>query len=579
MPAYDNAAIAGALDDFGDLLEIAGEDRYRFLSYHKAAHAVRAWDEDIMATALAGRLTEIPGIGAKIATIIMSLLKSGTFPGMDEITERVPASVIELIRIPGLGPKKAKTLYDEIGIASIDDLEEAIVEGRLAGLPGFADKTVENISAGIERYRSLSERILLADALPLAEKLVAGLKALPGVEDAACAGSIRRMKETVGDIDVLVSAEDGPAVMAAVRELPVVTEVIASGDAKTSVMTTSGRQADVRVIAPESWGAALQYFTGSAEHNVRLREIAKSRGLRLNEYGLFRESDGESLASASEEDLYAALGMPVMPPEVRENAGEVELALEGRTPDLVMLADIRGDLHAHTVATDGRSTLEQNRARAVELGYEYLGCSDHAYDLRMVGGLDLGQLEEQWAHIDELNAQNDGGPVLLKSIELNIGDDGTVDYPPDVLARFDYCIASLHHGFSQSREQATRRLLAAMDDPYVDIIGHPTGRLLGRRDPFDLDMEAVIEKAAETGTIMELNAHPERLDLNDVHLRMARKLGVRVAIDTDAHEVGQFSHIRWGIATARRGWIAPGDVLNAQPLDVMRSWLKRNRPR
>jgi DNA polymerase (family 10) len=579
MPAYDNAAIASALDDFGDLLEIAGEDRYRFLSYHKAAHAVRAWDEDIMSTALAGRLTEIPGIGAKIAATITSLLGSGIFPGMDEVTARVPASVIELIRLPGLGPKKAKALFDELGIASIDGLEQAIAEGRLAGLPGFAEKTVENIVAGIGRYRSLSERILLADALPLAETLVAGLKELPGVEDAACAGSIRRMKETVGDIDVLVSAEDGPAVMAAVRELPVVTEVIASGETKTSVMTTSGRLADVRVVAPDSWGAALQYFTGSAEHNVHLREIAKSRGLKINEYGLFRVSDGERLASACEDDIYTALGMPVMPPEVREDAGEIELALEGRVPELVTAGDIRGDLHAHTVATDGRSTLEQNRARAAELGYEYLGCSDQAYDLRMVGGLDLAQLEEQWARIDELNALGDGGPVLLKSIELNIGDDGSVDYPPEVLARFDYCIASLHHGFSQSREQATRRLLVAMENPFVDIIGHPTGRLLGRRDPFDLDMEAVIDKAAETGTIMELNAHPERLDLNDVHLRMARKRGVRVAIDTDAHEAGQFSHIRWGIATARRGWIAPGDVLNAQPLDVMRSWLKRSRPR
>jgi len=329
------------------------------------------------------------------------------------------------------------------------------------------------------------------------------------------------------------------------------------------------------VVSPGCWGAALQYFTGSAEHNVHLREIAKSRGLKVSEYGVFRGETGERLSCATEADVYAALGMPVMPPEVRENAGEIELALQGRVPVLLEQGDIRGDLHAHTVATDGRSTLEQNRARAAELGYEYLGCSDHAYELRMVGGLSVDDLERQWAHIDELNAQDDGGPVLLKAIELNIDDEGGVDYPPEVLARFDYCIASLHHGFGQSREQATRRLLVAMENPYVDIIGHPTGRLLGRRDPFDLDMEAVIEKAAGTGTIMELNAHPERLDLNDVHLRMARKLGVRIAIDTDAHEATQFSHMRWGVATARRGWLEPGDVLNAQPLSVMRSWLKR----
>ncbi|MGB4442134.1 MAG: DNA polymerase/3'-5' exonuclease PolX [Coriobacteriia bacterium] len=577
MPAYDNAAIAVALDDFGDLLEIAGADRYRFLSYHKAAHAVRAWDEDIMATALAGRLTEIPGIGAKIAATIESLLKSGVFPGMDEIAAIVPASVIELTRVQGLGPKKAKVLFDELAIASIDDLEEAIAEGRLAGLPGFGEKTIENIVRGIDRYRSLSERILLADALPLAEKLADELRTLPGVVAAHHAGSIRRMRETVGDIDVLVAADDAFVVMGAVRDLPIVTDVLASGEAKTSVMTTSGRQVDVRVVEPECWGAALQYFTGSTEHNVRLREIAKSRGLKVSEYGVFRIADGERLASASEAEVYAALGMTVMPPEVRENAGEIELALKGRIPELVGIEDIRGDLHSHTVATDGRSTLEQNRARGAELGYEYLGCSDHAYDLRMVGGLDLAQLEEQSARIDELNALDDGGPVLLKAIELNIDDEGGVDYPPEVLARFDYCIASLHHGFSQPREQATRRLLVAMENPYVDMIGHPTGRLLGRRDPFDLDMEAVIAKAAETGTVLELNAHPERLDLNDVYLRMARKAGVRIAIDTDAHEARQFGHIRWGVATARRGWMAPADVVNTAPLDLLLSGMKRGR--
>jgi DNA polymerase (family 10) len=485
--------------------------------------------------------------------------------------------VIELIRVPGLGPKKAKALYDELAIASIDDLEEAIAEGRLAGRAGFGPKTVENIAEGIARYRTLTSRILLANALPLAEKLADDLRALPGVSQAAYAGSVRRMKETVGDIDVLVAADDGASVMAAVRDLPIVTDVIASGEAKTSVMTTSGRQADIRVVAPDAWGAALQYFTGSAEHNLRVREIAKARGLKVSEYGVFRAADGERLASATEADVYAALGMAEMPPEVRENTGEVELALEGRVPDLVTLGDIRGDLHSHTVATDGRSTLEQNRARAAELGYEYLGVSDHAYELRMVGGLDLSELEEQWERVDELNASGDGGPVLLKAIELNIDDEGGVDYPPEVLARFDYCIASLHHGFNQPREQATRRLVVAMENPYVDIIGHPTGRLLGRRDPFALDMEAVIAKAAETGTILELNAHPERLDLNDVHLRMARKAGVRIAINTDAHEATQFSHLRWGVATASRGWLSAADVLNAQPLPVMRSWLKRNR--
>ena len=329
-------------------------------------------------------------------------------------------------------------------------------------------------------------------------------------------------------------------------------------------------------VPPDSWGAALQYFTGSAEHNVRTREIAKTRGLKVTEYGVYQLADGVRVAGDSEEGVYAALGMAPPPPEVRENAGEVELALDGRVPSLVTLEDIRGDLHAHTDATDGRSSLEQNRAKAAQLGYEYIACSDHAYELRMVGGLDRFELEEQWARIEELNARRDG-PFVLKAIELNIDDEGGVDYPEELLARFDLCIASLHAGWNQPREQATRRLLRAMENPYVDIVGHPTGRLLGRREPFDLDIEAVLETAGRTGTIMEINASTDRLDLSDVHLRMARRHGVRVAICTDAHEATQFNFMRWGVATARRGWMSAADVLNAQPLDVLRTWLKRSR--
>lgn len=576
MPEYDNASVANVLDDFGDLLEIAGADRYRTLSYHKAAHAIRAWDEDITRTALSGRLTEIPGVGAKLATAISSIIARGTFTELEEVTKSLPTSMTELMRVPGVGPKRAKLLYDELGIASVDDLEEALVEGRLDDLAGFGEKSVENVRAGIERYRAISARVLLADALPLAERLVASLSESPYVQAACYAGSIRRMKETVGDIDVLVASADPDAVMDAVRTLPSVTSIVASGQTKTSVLTTSGRQADIRVVAPESWGAALQYFTGSAEHNVRLREIAKSRGLKISEYGVFRAEDGEQVGGADEAEVYACLGMPLIPPEIRENAGEIELALEGELPELVSLADIRGDLHSHTPATDGKSSIEKNRARAAELGYEYLGLSDHAYDLRMVGGLDVEELESQWAYVDELNARGDG-PVLLKAIELNINDEGGVDYPEEVLARFDYCIASLHHGFGQPREKATKRLLTAMENPYVDIIGHPTGRLLGRREPFDLDMEAVIAKAAETATALECNSHPERLDLNDAYLRMARKAGISICIDTDAHDSTHFNFLRWGVATARRGWMRPVDVLNAQPLPQLLARLKRNR--
>lgn len=574
MPEYDNAAIGGMLDDFGDLLEIAGADRYRTLSYHKAAHAIRAWDEDVSRTAAEGRLTEIPGVGPKLQGTITAIIARGTFPELEEVTAKLPASVAELMRVPGVGPKRAKMLYEELGITSVDDLDEALEKGQLEGLAGFGEKSVDNVRAGIGRYRAISARILLADALPLAERLVASLEALLVVAAASYAGSIRRMKETVGDVHVLVASAEPAAVIDAVSALPNVTSVIERGETKISVHTTSGRQADVRVVAPESWGAALQYFTGSAAHNVRLREIATSRGLAITEQGVF-DADGVRVAGATEEDVYAALGMALVPPEIREDTGEVALALRGEVPPLVTIADIRGDLHSHTPATDGKSSIEKNRARAAELGYEYLGLSDHAYDLRMVGGLDLAQLEAQWARIDELNAED--GPVLLKAIELNINDEGGVDYPAEVLKRFDYCIASLHHGFGQPREKATQRLLRALENPYVDIIGHATGRLLGRREPFDLDMEAVIAKAAETGTALELNSHPERLDLNDVHLRMAKSAGVSVCINTDAHDATHFNFLRWGVATARRGWIAPDDVLNAQPLEVMLRRLKRNR--
>lgn len=577
MPEYDNAAVAAILDDFAALLEIAGEDRYRFLSYHAAAQAVRAWDERITVTARDGRLTAIPSVGPKLAVAITSILARGTFAEYEELTKRIPGTLTQLTRVQGLGPKRVRTLFEDLGIATLDDLEDAIAAGRLAGQAGFGAKTLAAIEDGIRRCRELSARILLASAKPLADGLVAALRETPGVGDASEVGSLRRMRETVGDITILVAASDASSVLGALNDLPAVTQVTPVGADATELATTSGHAVLIRVTGPESWGAALQQLTGSARHNDRLRQIAGQQGLELSAAGVFRRSDGQRVPAPREADVYALLGMSTVPPEIREDLGEIELALAGQTPLLIGSADIRGDLHSHSTATDGRSTVEQNRARAAELGYEYFACSDHAYTLRMVGGLDERQLEEQWALIDDLNARDDGGPRVLKAIELNIDDEGGVDYPEEVLARFDLCIASLHGGFAQPRAKATRRILRAMENPYVDIIGHPTGRLLGRRDPFDLDMEAIVAAAAETGTALELNAHPERLDLNDEHLRMARASGVKIAINTDAHEAVQMSHMRWGVATARRGWLEPADVLNAQPLPVLLSLLKRNR--
>jgi len=576
MPDFDNPAVADILDTVGDLLEISGADKFRFLSYHKAAHSLRAFPDDVMSLADIGRLTDVPGVGKKLAASIAALIDTGTFPELEELTAVLPGTLVQLVQVPGLGPKKAKTLYEELGVASVDDLESAISAGSLEGLPGFGAKTVENLTAGIDAFRRHHQRALIADVLPFAEKIVSAMLALEGVTDAAFAGSLRRRRETVGDVDVIVAATDSGAVMEAARVLPRTERVLLSGETKTSVVTTGGLQVDVRVVAPDEYGAALQYFTGSAEHNVALRERAKSLGLKVNEYGVFRLEDGVRVASATEAEVYSALGMDVPPPELREHAGEIEAALEGRLPHLLELGDIRGDLHMHSVATDGKSTIEQNRAKAAELGYEYIAITDHAVNLRMVGGLDIDALERQWALIDDLNARGDG-PWVLKGIELNIDDEGGVDYDADVLSRFDIVLASLHSGWGQPRDVATRRVLAAMEIPYVDVIAHLTGRVLRRRDPIDLDIEAILSKAAETGTALELNSYPDRLDLDDVHLRMAKRAGVGITLGTDSHEATQLGYMDYGVGQARRGWLEPQDVLNTLPLDELRARLKRTR--
>ncbi len=579
MPEFDNIAIAQLLDTMGDLLEISGADKFRFLSYHKAASSIRAWPAQLSVLAEQGRLTEVPGVGKKLAASIEQVLSAGTFAEYEELLASYPATLTEVMKVPGVGPVRARALYDTLGVASVPDLERALDEKRLSEVPGLREKTIANIAAGVEVYLRHHGRMLLMDAHPLAEHLVAALRLLPTVECVEPAGSLRRMQETIGDIDILVSSADSASVMAAVRELPAVARVIASGESKTSILTTAGLQVDVRVVQPDQFGAALQYFTGSKEHNVALRELAKKRGLKVNEYGVFRVDDAgaeiERIGGATEEEVYALLGMDVPAPEIRQGAGEIQAAFEHHLPRLLELSDIRGDLHLHTDSTDSRSSLEDNRAKAVELGYEYLAVTDHAYNLRMVGGLDVDELEAQWARVDALNAQD--GPRILKGIELNIGEDGSIDYPDEVLAHFDFCIASLHAGWGEPRELATERLLRAMESRFVDVIGHPTGRIIGRRDPISLDMDAVLAKAGETGTLMEINAYPDRLDLSDAHLRLARTHGVRFTLGTDAHHSEQMTYMRYGVANARRGWVTAEEVLNAQPLDVARTWLRRNR--
>jgi DNA polymerase (family 10) len=581
MPAYDNMAIAAKLDLAADLLEIAGADKFRFLGYRKAATALRASPEQAAALANAGRLTDIPGVGGKMAAHIEEIIRRGSFEGLDTVSEQVPPSLAEVMQIPGVGPRRAALLHEKLGVSTVGELVAALESGKVAALRGFGPKTAENIAAGLSAFQRHHERTPIQLALPVAEQLTLELSAAePSILAIEPAGSVRRREETIGDIDLLASSDDPARAIAAFTSLPAVERVVASGETKASVELHDGVQVDLRVVPPESFGAALQYFTGNKSHNIELRKYAKKRHLKVNEYGVFRvDEEGnelERVGGQTEDEVYGFFGMQTPPPEVRWGTGELELAEAGELPRLVELADIRGDLHSHTTATDGRSTLRANRDLAAELGYEYIAATDHALNLRMVGGLDLGGLERQWAEIDEINASTPG-PRILKGIELNIADDGTVDYDEQLLARFDIVLASLHSGWDQDEATATNRVLTAMENPYVDVISHLTGRVIGRRDPIRLDVEAVLAAAGRTGTIMEINSYPDRLDLSAEHIRLARKYGVRFSLGCDSHAAEQMRYMRFGVAQARRGMVTCAELLNAQPWEVARTWLKRSK--
>ncbi|HEY5540101.1 MAG TPA: DNA polymerase/3'-5' exonuclease PolX [Coriobacteriia bacterium] len=581
MPAYDNTAVAAKLDLAADLLEIAGADKFRFLSYRKAANAVRALPEQIAAVANAGRLTEIPGVGVKMAVNIEQIIGRGSFDVLDEVSATVPPTLADVMQVPGVGPKRAALLHEKLGVATIADLVRALEAGRVAGVGGFGVKTADNIAAGVSAFERHHERTPIGVALPVAEQLASELGAVPGAIAVEPAGSVRRREETIGDIDLVAASERPSDLISVFTGLPAVERILGSGDTKASVELHDGLQVDLRVVAPESYGAALQYFTGNKDHNVALRELAKQRGLKVNEYGVFRVNEAgdelERLGGATEGEIYGALGLDTPAPEIRWGTGELELAADHSLPRLVVLGDVLCDLQSHSTATDGKNSLEVNRAMASQLGYEYLAATDHALNLRMVGGLDLAGLESQWAEIDELNSRGDG-PLVLKGIELNIADDGSVDYDEEVLARFDIVLASLHSGWDQGEATATKRMLAAIANPWVDVIAHPTGRVIGRRDPIRLDMEAVLSAAGETKTIMEINSYPDRLDLSAEHIRLARHYGVRFSLGTDAHAAEQMRYMRYGVAQARRGLVTREELVNAHPWAVARTWLKRARP-
>jgi DNA polymerase (family X) len=579
-----NEIVAALLQEYADLLQISGGDPFRARNYEKAAKSVAGYSGDVDALDDAA-LRKIPGVGSSIATKIIQFQRTGTFTELEDLRANVPDGVREMTRIPALGPKRAFQLYRELGIGSIAELSAAIDDGRLRDLRGFGPKSEDKLRRGIELAQSFGERVPLNVASDVAERIIAAIRAEPGCERCEYAGSLRRFKETIGDVDILAAASESGSLMRKIAELPGVTDIIAQGDAKTSVRISTGHpaqagsiQVDLRVVPAGCWGAAMVYFTGSQAHNVAIREIAVRKKLKLSEYGLFDVESGDLLVSATEEEVYARLGMAWVPPPLREHNGEVRAALNDELPVLVQVGDIRGDLHTHTNLTDGVATLEEMVMTARGRGYDYLAITDHAPNLFMQR-MTLDKMLEQRDQVRRLETQltDDGGRAmsLLHGTELNIASDGTVDWPEDILAGFDVCVASVHSHFDQPRAEMTRRFLRACENPQVNIIGHPSARKIGKRPPVEVDWHEVFRACAATGTALEVNASPGRLDLASDHIKAAKDAGVKFSIDTDAHAIGHMDFLRFGVGTAQRGWLTADDVINTWPLDRLRGFLGR----
>ncbi len=564
-----NREIAAIFDSLADILEIKGEDGFRVNAYRRSARIVGDLPTDVADMLAEGTLTKVPGIGKGTAGSIEEYLTRGKITRYEEERKTIPKGLVELLSIPGLGPKTIGLLWKELGVKSLAGLKRALRGGKILDLPRMGAKKVENIEAGVRAYESRSGRLTLGAILPTAESTIEELAAATGV-DVVLAGSVRRYRETIGDIDVLATSTKAAPVIEAFTALECVEEILASGSTKASVRVSGALQIDLRIVPPASAGAALMYFTGSKAHNVRLRGIALDKGLKLNEYGLFQ---GERrVAGRSEEAVFKRLGLPFIAPELREDRGEVEAALEDDLPDLVEEKHIRGDFHVHSNWSDGRSTIEEVARAAKARGYAYVSINDHTRSLGIAHGLSVARLEQQMEEIDAVNTKIKGITVL-KGTEVDILSDGRLDLPDDMLERLDVVVASIHSGFGQPREKITGRMIAAVENPHVDIIGHPTGRLLGTRPAYDVDLERVMRAAAESGTALEINAYHERLDLNDMNARLATDLGVTIAIGTDAHIVDQLWMMGLGVHTARRGWLRRKDILNTFTLKALRKRL------
>ncbi len=584
-----NRDVAAILANVADMLQILDANRFRIIAFQNAAEAIRTLGQDIRVVHAEGKLQTISGVGKGIADALDELLTEGRVEEFDKLKEKIPPGVVEMIHIPDVGPKTAKRLWDELGITSVEELRQAAEAGRIRELKGFGAKSEQKILKGIElAAKRGDERTPLGEARPLALRLIEELiEATPegGITRIEAAGSLRRWRETIGDVDILAISPQSQTVIEAFQKLPQVVDVAGSGETKCSVILTTGLRVDLRVVEPKHWGAALQYFTGSKEHNVQVRELAQRQGWSLNEYGLTATgagdaAEGEQRFFAEEAELYAFLGMACPPPELRENRGEVKAAREGVLPELVRLEDIRGELHGHSTWSDGTASIAAMAEAARQRGYSYWNVADHSTGLGMVGGLDSKRLREQSDEIAALNEQwREAGEEfrLLRGTEVEILSDGALGLPDEALAELDVVVASIHSGLRQDRETITERCLKAVRNPHVDILGHATGRLIGSRPPSEIDMERILQACAETGTVVEINAHPSRLDVNDVYARRAVELGCKIAINSDAHETSGMEMMEYGIAVARRAWLRAADVINTYPLDKMLAALKDRR--
>jgi DNA polymerase (family 10) len=571
--AIHNSQISDLLNHLADLLEIEEANPFRVRAYRNAARTINDLPHDVASMLAAGAdLSELPGIGEDLAGKIREIVETGHLPLLDSVEKRTPKALAELVALPGLGPKRVKALHEALAIDTLEDLARAARAGKIRALPGFGAATEQKILQEIQRRAERQKRPMLAAAERLAEPLLDYLKAAKGVRRAIIAGSYRRRRETVGDIDILVTCARGSPVIDHFVAYEDVDDVLAKGDTRSTVVLRGGLQVDLQVVPDMSYGAALHYFTGSKAHNIAVRTMAVRKGLKLNEYGIFR---GDTrIAGRSEEEIFAQVGLPYIPPELRENRGEIEAALKGKLPELVTVQDIRGDLHVHSTASDGQNTIREMTETAAKRGYAYLAIADHTHHTRIAHGLDAKRLLAQIREIDRLNGQI-SGITILKSAEVDILEDGSLDLPDTVLRELDLTVCAVHSNFGLSSEKQTGRIIRAMDNLYFNILAHPTGRLINQREPYAVDLEAVMQAARDRGCFLEINGHPERLDLDDLHAKRAKELGVKLALSTDAHSIHNLDFMRFGVGQARRGWIEARDVLNTRPWKELAKLLRR----